>query len=91
MTFAVYGTLAPPIRMCIPRYVRFIVLITQPALDLNQKGGETTMQGPIFAVTMQDILSVLSRRLNVSTLSGEELDLARQVVAEAISHHLDIG
>ncbi len=48
------------------------------------------MQDPIFAVTMQDVLSILSRRLDVSTLSPEELDLARQEVKEAIQHHLDI-
>lgn len=48
------------------------------------------MKDPIFAVTMQDILAVLSRRLDVSTLSPEDLDLARQEVQEAINHHLDI-
>ena len=48
------------------------------------------MQEPIFAVTMQDILSVLSRHIDVSTLSPEDLALARQEVQEAIQHHLDI-
>ena len=48
------------------------------------------MQDPIFAVTMQDILSELSRRHDVSTLSPEDLELARQEVQEAIAHHLDI-
>ena len=45
---------------------------------------------PIFAVTMNDVLSSLSRRLDVSTLSPEDLELARQEVLEAINHHLDI-
>ena len=48
------------------------------------------MTDQIFAVTMQDILSAISRRHDISTLSPEELELARQEVTEAISHHLDI-
>lgn len=45
---------------------------------------------PIFAVTMNDVLSSLSRRLDVSTLSPEDLELARKEVQEAINHNLDI-
>lgn len=44
----------------------------------------------IFSVTMQDILTALARRLDVSTLSVADLKLAREEVKEAISHHLDI-
>lgn len=48
------------------------------------------MQEPIYVVTMQDVLSALSKRLDVSNLSDEDLELARQEVQEAIQHHLDI-
>ena len=48
------------------------------------------MQEPIFAVTMNDVIQSLSHRLDVSTLSPEDLELARQEVQEAIHHHLDI-
>ena len=48
------------------------------------------MPDPVFAVTTQDILTQLSRRIDLSTLSPEEIQLAIEEVQEAIQHHLDI-
>jgi hypothetical protein len=44
----------------------------------------------IFVVTCNDVLKLLSHRIDVSTLSPEEIELACQEVQEAINHYLDI-
>jgi len=46
----------------------------------------------IYAVTMQDILTAIARRMGegVLTLTAEDLGLAREEVKETICHHLDI-
>lgn len=46
----------------------------------------------IYAVTMQDVLTTIARRMGegVLTLTAEDLELAREEVKEAISHNLDI-
>jgi len=44
----------------------------------------------ILLVTMKDVLKIISQRLDVSTLSPEDLEHARQEVQAAIDHHLDI-
>lgn len=44
----------------------------------------------LFAVTSNDVLKALSRRIDISTLSPEEKESACLEVKEAINHHLDI-
>lgn len=46
----------------------------------------------IYAITMQDILTAIVRRMGEAafTLSAEDLELARDEVKEAINHNMDI-
>lgn len=44
----------------------------------------------IYSITTQDVLIALSRRIDPSTLSPEDLQLAIEEVKDAINHHLDI-
>jgi hypothetical protein len=46
----------------------------------------------IYAVTIQDVLTAIARRMgeDALTLSVEDLQLAREEVKEAINHNLDI-
>lgn len=46
----------------------------------------------LYSITMQDVLSAISRRMgdDALTLTLEDLQLAREEVKEAIEHNLDI-
>lgn len=45
----------------------------------------------IYSITTQDVLNALSRRIDPTTLSPEDLQLAIEEVKDAINHHLDIN
>ncbi len=47
------------------------------------------MTDPIFVVTMQDILSALSNRIDLSTISPEDLELAYQEVKAVFEDQFD--
>jgi len=47
-------------------------------------------EDPLFSITQQDVIRILSRRTDVFQLSPEDLALACQEVQAAIEHHLDI-
>jgi len=49
----------------------------------------TNATSVIYTITTQDVLNVLSNRIDPSTLSPEDLQLAIQEVKDALQHHLD--
>jgi hypothetical protein len=44
----------------------------------------------LFSVTCNDVITALTLRTDILTLSHEEIELACQEVQEAINHNLDI-
>jgi hypothetical protein len=63
------------------------------AQNPTTKGGVTMQKvsnNLIFTVNTNDVLKSLSLRIDVSTLSPDEIAQACQEVQAAIEHHLDI-
>ena len=60
--------------------------------SVTQLANITDPSEVLYAVTMQDVLAAIAKRIGgeALTLSVEELELAREEVKEAINHNLDI-
>jgi acetylglutamate kinase len=64
----------------------------QSEIVLHLSNLTTNPSEVIYAITMQDILTAIARRMGEEalTLTSEDLQLAREEVEVAINHHLDI-